>query len=128
MKSSDSVFNKMSDKQWERLHDEHGWAIKPENVKKQAKALKRLTSKQEAEEALRQQTEMFWLLQLQFLSNYPMWVMPIFRGLFHSDSYVKTKFSNKIHKILIQDDLDLSHEQFECLCTHFALQLAGVEE
>lgn len=125
MKSSDSVFNAMSDKQWDQFNDEQGWSSKL------TRALKKELATQEAEGALRQQTEMFWLLQLQFLSidKTSESAYNTLSGIYFSPMYNNNKFTRKIRQILFESHWrGWTDGEFACLCTHFALQLAGVEE
>jgi hypothetical protein len=100
-------------------------------AKKLAKSLKEAIAIQEEEDALRQQTEMFWLLQLQFMSMNrtsessfnTLW------GLYFSPLYKPNKHTRKIKKIMFDSvRRQWTEDEFNCLCTHFALQLAGVEE
>lgn len=124
MKSSDSVFNKMSYKQWKRLEKEQGWTVD----KKAAKELDKLIAQQEAEEALRQQTEMFWLLQLQFMARSSQSLADIFNGIRYGALFVRNKHAIKMEKLLGIDPFLWTEEQHNCLATHLALQLAQVEE
>lgn len=126
MKISDSVFNKMSDKQWKRLEKEQGWTVD----KKVARELDKLIAEQEAEEALRQQTEMFWLLQMQFLSMDRFTLGCLMLYYSGSSLYKRNKHSIKAKRLAdnARWELPYTEEDHECLATHLALQLAGVEE
>lgn len=100
-------------------------------TKKLAKSLKEAIAIQEAEDALRQQTEMFWLLQLQFMSmdRASESFFNIMWGLYVSPLYEPNKHTRKIKKIMFDSvRRQWTEDEFNCLCTHFALQLAGVEE
>lgn len=128
MKSSDSIFNKMSDKQWKRLEKEKGWTV---GKKEFVKELDKLIAQQEADEALRQQTEMFWLLQLQFLNmdKNSEHAFNVFFGILCSPIYKKNAFTDRMRFFMFEVGLyNVSQEEFECLCTHFALQLAVIKE
>lgn len=83
-------------------------------------------------DTLRQQTETFWLLQMQFLSMNidAEGTFNLLYGIRYSDLYKKNKHTSKIDKKLHNRYWKTGWKEgdFECLCTHFALQLAGVEE
>lgn len=75
---------------------------------------------------LRQQTEMFWLLQLQLLEMnskrlFAIWIILINSNLYRGNKHTY-KFVNKAM------DEKLTEEDRQCLATHLALQLAGIEE
>lgn len=100
-------------------------------AKNLTKSLKEAIAIQEAEDALRQQTEMFWLLQLQFMSmdRHTEYVYNMMWGLYFSPIYRPNKHTRKIKRIMFESRSYLwTEDEFNCLCTHFALQLAGVEE
>lgn len=106
----------------EKLIAEQGWSNKA------AKAYKKELDKLIAEEQLRQQTEMFWFLQMQFLSMNEMYFWHIARSLMAADVYVVNDFSKKIEGLMNMPVTYWTEDDFACLCTHFALQLSGIEE
>lgn len=83
---------------------------------------------------LRQQTETFWLLQLQMLEKSTFMLQMELLHLFHSRTYVKNKHTKKFgecvfnffhfHKL----PQDYTENERQCLATHLALQSSGVEE
>jgi hypothetical protein len=82
-------------------------------------------------ELLKQQTEMFWLLQLQFLSlkKDSEAAYNTLYGIYFSPIYKKNKHTRKVKRLMFSRGIyNWTDADFECLCTHFALQLAGVEE
>lgn len=107
----------ISEKQLSRLIQQHIDCIQQEDAAK----------------LLQQQTETFWLLQFQFLSmdKDSECAFNMLYGIRYSDLYKKNRYTHRIDKTLhtLRWKMDTwTEEQFECLCTHFALQLAGVEE
>lgn len=69
---------------------------------------------------------MFYYLQLQFLNMDQLSLLDIFSGLKYSDIYIKNKFTKKFEALFEKMD-DLTKEEMECLATHLAVQLSGME-
>jgi hypothetical protein len=83
------------------------------------------------ENDLQQQTETFWLIQLQLLELDVVALVVLFMNYKQLGRYVKTTRSGKVDRIMdrattfgvsVLDDSDR-----QCLATHLALQLAGIE-
>lgn len=72
----------------------------------------------------------FWHLQLQFLASFPKSVALSYASYIASDMYKANSFTSNVINITakISAGYEVPHKDFECLCTHFALQLAGIEE
>ena len=91
-------------------------------------------SKSIEQENLLQQTLMFWDLQLQFFQINIYGLFRIMSVLKRSKLYVENKYSKKMEKILTKmlkerlRSIDASEENRQCVATHLALQLAGIEE
>lgn len=88
--------------------------------------------KKESEyDTLRQQTEMFWLLQLQFLamSRYDLGHIAMFYMTTPNyRSNTKTERAKNLADSARSWPCEYTQEDHNCLATHLALQLAGVEE
>lgn len=116
-----STFDLISPERFDRLCEEQGWVLGPEEG----------ISFGEKDSELHQQTEMFWYLQLQFLSidKTSEAAYNTLTGIYFSPMYTYNKFTRKIRQILFESHWrGWTDEEFACLCTHFALQLAGIEE
>ena len=91
-------------------------------------------SKTTEQDDLLQQTLMFWDLQLQFFQINIYGLFRIMSVLKRSKLYVENKYSKKMEKILTKmlkerlRSIDASEENRQCVATHLALQLAGIEE
>lgn len=105
-----------------------GQRYKTRMAKNLKKSLQEVLAQLEDEQLLKQQTEMFWYLQLQFLDMGRHNARCIFWDLKFGNNYVKNKHTKKMLTCLGRLSSSWTQEEFECLCTHFALQLAGVEE
>jgi hypothetical protein len=92
-----------------------------------AKRLKKHLGKREANAALRQQTETFWLLQLQLLEMSRWHLRLTFWSIQHLPTYKKNKITHKLSS-KVDHTWNYDEETRQCLATHIALQLAGVEE
>lgn len=98
-------------------------------INRNEKQFKKDQEKVRREVELHLKTVQFWHLQLQFLSMSTSGAYFTFRGIYRSDIYNDNKFTEKITKILINTGMwSWTEEDFACLCTHFALQLSGMEE
>lgn len=69
----------------------------------------------------------FWHLQLQFFEMDELSLTDLFTGIKHSDIYKRNKFTKKFEKMM-DYSYSMSQDDMECLATHLALQLSGVEE
>jgi hypothetical protein len=76
---------------------------------------------------LDEQTCHFWHLQLQFFDMDELSLFDLFTGIKHSSIYKKNKFTEKFEKML-DVSYQMSEKDIECLSTHLALQLSGIEE
>lgn len=74
---------------------------------------------------LRHQTISFWNLQLNLLAMDSLNVGIIFNALLSSSIYKRNKYTKKLEEL---DVFSLTEKQHQCLCTHIALQLCGIEE
>jgi hypothetical protein len=74
---------------------------------------------------MKEQTEMFWYLQLQFMSDRKN-KQKFFRSVYFSNTYKHNRYSSRVSYMLHQFT-PWSDDEFYHICTHFALQLAGVE-
>lgn len=73
----------------------------------------------------------FWYLQLQFLQLSKHKLLSLFYLMRHSEIYIPTKHTIKFdEKYLLRsvDYREISQKDFECLATHLALQMAGINE
>ena len=105
--------------------------LSPKVDAKLTKAFKKHVAAAEEKKLLKQQTEMFWYLQLQMLSmpKDSEFTFEHFTSIRYCN-YKRNKFTRKIDKLLYNRDwmCGWTDEEYACLCTHFALQLAGIEE
>ena len=91
-------------------------------------------SKTTEQDDLLQQTLMFWDLQLQFFQVNIYGLFRIMSVLKRSKLYVENKYSKKMERILTKmlkerlKSTEISEEDKQCVATHLALQLAGIEE
>lgn len=84
---------------------------------------------------LRQQTEMFWLLQLQFMQMSPYNLLSMYDSIRYTSAYRENEMTRKMTQLLRvstevfseSNHLTLMAER-DCIATHLALQFAGVEE
>jgi hypothetical protein len=102
-----SIFNMMSEQQFNNMAEKYGWNT--------VLATSEIDS----------QTVHFWHLQLQFLSERK-FRRTFFYCILNSPLYKPNEFSKKINKLLFKYK-PWTEEEFACLCTHFALQLSGLE-
>lgn len=80
-------------------------------------------------ETIDEQTIMFWTLQLQFMEMSPFLMYLAFKQLELSGLYVKNKYTKRTLKLLPKVlNNTLGKNQKQCLATHLALQLSGIEE
>jgi hypothetical protein len=80
---------------------------------------------------LRQQTEAFWLFQLQMLELPSYTLKSIFTGLRQSGTYRTNDYTRKMEDICqrcANSWYIMAEEDRMCLATHIALQMAGIEE
>lgn len=85
------------------------------------------------ERELREQTEQFWHLQLQFLETDTYVLLEHLLELKDSGLYVKNKKSKKMQRYLQKSNMwnsgnFLDPNQKACVATHLALQLSGLGE
>jgi response regulator RpfG family c-di-GMP phosphodiesterase len=95
------------------------------------KSLQEALAQLEAEQLLKQQTETFWLLQMQFMELTSFVLASLMQDLLDSGSYRANRHTNRAKKILdkvYRRGWDVTTGDTYCLATHLALQLAGVEE
>ena len=78
------------------------------------------------ERELREQTEQFWHLQLQFLEVTSLFLSLHFRQLAQLEIYVPNKHTEKIRTYTSGLGMCMSEEQRQCVATHLALQLSGL--
>ena len=79
---------------------------------------------------LRNQTCHFWHIQLQFFQLSKHKLISIFYSIRHSEMYIPNKYTSKFDQKYIFTSVDyneISQKDLECLATHLALQLAGIE-
>lgn len=104
--------------------------ISPKVDAQLAKAFKKHVAVAEKKKLLKQQTEMFWYLQLQFLSMSRFSIGAIALYYFGSGMYkpnIKTQKAKRLADAARWDTFHYTKEDHECLATHLALQLAGIE-
>lgn len=77
---------------------------------------------------LKEQTEMFWYLQLQFMARSSRSLADAYQGIRYGQMYVRNAHSAKMERLLGIDPFLWSEEDHNCLATHLALQLSGMEE
>lgn len=79
-------------------------------------------------------TTNFWNVQLQLLEMYPGSLLNLLSSMVESGVYKRTSKSKKFGKITktgfvpSRTHFLMGEEDRQCLATHLALQLAGVEE
>lgn len=76
---------------------------------------------------MKERTEMFWYLQLQFLNMTNVDLHNLFWAVRGSVIYKKNKYTEKLSNI-VQLTYSYDNDTRDCLATHLALQLAGIEE
>lgn len=74
------------------------------------------------------QTEMFWYLQLQFLARSSISLADAFNGLRYGGMYNINKHTKKMILLLGKDPYTWTQEEHDCLATHLAVHLSGIEE
>jgi uncharacterized membrane protein (DUF106 family) len=78
------------------------------------------------ERELREQTEQFWHLQLQFLEVTSLGLSLHFRQLVQYEIYSENKHTKKIRNYTSGLGICMTEEQRQCVATHLALQLSGL--
>jgi len=73
------------------------------------------------------QNEMFWYLQLQFLARSSMCLADTFNGIRYGGMYKENAHSRKMIALLGKDPYSWTEEEHDCLATHIAIQLSGIE-
>lgn len=71
------------------------------------------------------QTIMFWNLQLQFMELDGLSVEELYKSIRQSPLYIKNEFTRKLDKMIDKRD-DFSEDDRLCIITHVALQLSGL--
>lgn len=79
-----------------------------------------------AEQDLKEKTELFWYLQMQFLDTQEFVISQIMRRMLSSNQYIEHYYYTSIIKRLLNRE-NPTQEEFECICTHLALQLSGAD-
>jgi hypothetical protein len=108
--------------------------LKARMATKLGKSLQEALVQLEAEKLLKQQTETFWLLQLQMLERSVFMLQMELITLAQSGLYKKNSHTKKFGKFVFNYfhfhklPQDYTEDDHNCLATHLALQLAGVEE
>lgn len=80
---------------------------------------------------LNNQTCHFWHLQLQLLQLSTHKLLHIYYSVRFSNIYVPNEHTNKFdekYTFRSVDYAEISQKDFECLATHLALQMAGINE
>lgn len=81
--------------------------------------------------AVDDQSVHFWHLQLQFMAMEKLSeaAYNTLYGIYFSPIYKPNNFTRKIRNLMfLKGHSFWNDEDFNCLCTHFALQLSGIEE
>jgi hypothetical protein len=74
------------------------------------------------------QLEIFWFLQLQFLVRSSMSLADVFNGIRYGGMYEENKHTKKMIGLLGKDPYMWTNEEHDCLATHLAVVLSGIEE
>lgn len=82
------------------------------------------------EQDLEDQTINFWNIQLFLFEMDSRSISIAALIVMDSPLYVRNKYTDKILKIVysIMADNDITDEEIQCVATHIALQIAGIEE
>jgi hypothetical protein len=78
------------------------------------------------DQPLRQQTEMFWILQIQFMEMPHLKLRRMIMSYIDSHMYVENERTKKIKNTLDVWFRGWTQEEHNCVATHLALQMAGV--
>jgi hypothetical protein len=97
---------------YEEAHQKH--------VEAHVRAIRSLKSQTELE----RQTETFWTIQLSLLEMSSYTLILLFNRYQHDGMYVKNKYTKKLQQLKI---FSISEEDRQCLATHLALQLCGID-
>ena len=74
-----------------------------------------------------EQTIMFWNLQLQFMARSSDSLLDVYEGLRFGGMYKNNKYTQKMEQLRHRYGQLFTEEEHNCLATHLALQLSGVE-
>jgi hypothetical protein len=96
-----------------------------ENHEKHVRAHKRAVRDLKESNELEQQTRMFWTVQLTLLELDGPSLALMLASLLSSDTYRRNKYTEKLQSL---EMFDMSEKDRQCLATHLALQLCGIEE
>lgn len=78
---------------------------------------------------LNDQTIQFWNLQFQFLELNSWDLFSMYISIRNNTVYRPTKLTQKLDRLSVDwRDKPIKEKERQCLATHLALQLAGVEE
>ena len=77
---------------------------------------------------LRRKTEIFWLLQLQFLARSSASLADIFNGIRYGSMYSESQYTKKLIYLLGKDPYLWTEEEHDCLATHLAVHLSNIED
>jgi hypothetical protein len=97
---------------YEEAHEKH--------VKAHVRAIRSLKSQTQLE----RQTETFWIVQLTLLELNSGSLGLILTSLLASDMYRRNKYTKKMEDL---EMFSMSEEDRQCLATHLALQLCGID-
>lgn len=74
-----------------------------------------------------EQTIMFWYLQLQFMARSSRSLVDVWQGIRFGGMY-SSPFSMKMYELVRKGCYDWTEDEHNCLATHLAIQLSGIEE
>lgn len=74
-----------------------------------------------------EQTIMFWNLQLQFMARSSDSLLDVYEGLRFGGMYKNNKYTQKMEQLRHRYGHLFTEEEHNCLATHLALQLSGLE-
>jgi hypothetical protein len=72
------------------------------------------------------QTIMFWTLQLQFMGMSGCSLDQLYNSIRYSPTYVKNEFTRKLDDKVRDFNYIFTQEDIMCISTHLALQLSGL--
>jgi|688.fasta_scaffold2130521_2 hypothetical protein len=79
----------------------------------------------------KEQTCIFWHLQLQLFQLTSHKLLQVYYSIRFSDIYIPNKYTSKFDEKYVVRSVDyreIQQKDFECLATHLALQMAGINE
>jgi hypothetical protein len=98
------------------MHEE----IHQAHVRAHRKAMRDLKASNELE----QQTRMFWIVQLTLLELDGASLAVMLASLLSSNTYKRNKYTEKLQSL---EMFTMSEKDRQCLATHLALQLCGID-